>query len=268
MALPLVIKPEDLQPLIADPNLLLLDLSHPENYQQGHLPGSIHVNPGETQYGLPPAPGLLPPLERLEQLVDRIGLRTDHTLVVYDDEGGGWAGRMIWLLDSIGFSGASLLSGGAMAWQAMGYDLTAEPGTPGKADFKIAMNPRINVTLDELKDLLEDQEVVVWDARSPLEYQGLRQTAAKNGHMPGAVNYEWTRAMNPEHYLALRNLDKIKEELAMSGIDGSLPVITHCQTHHRSGLTYLLGKALGYKIRAYPGSWSEWGNHPETPVVT
>ena len=33
-----------------------------------------------------------------------------------------------------------------------------------------------------------------------------------------------------------------------------------------SGLTYLVGKALGYDIKAYDGSWSEWGNDPETPI--
>ncbi|MHA5861605.1 rhodanese-like domain-containing protein, partial [Pseudomonas aeruginosa] len=44
-------------------------------------------------------------------------------------------------------------------------------------------------------------------------------------------------------------------------------VITHCQTHHRSGFTYLVAKALGYpRVKGYAGSWSEWGNHPDTPV--
>jgi len=43
-------------------------------------------------------------------------------------------------------------------------------------------------------------------------------------------------------------------------------MITHCQSHHRSGFTYLVGKALGFNIRAYHGSWAEWGNHPTTPV--
>ena len=43
-------------------------------------------------------------------------------------------------------------------------------------------------------------------------------------------------------------------------------IITHCQTHHRSGLSYMVGRILGLDIRAYHGSWSEWGNHPETPI--
>ncbi|MDG1207545.1 MAG: sulfurtransferase, partial [Pseudomonadales bacterium] len=42
----------------------------------------------------------------------------------------------------------------------------------------------------------------------------------------------------------------------------------HCQTHHRSGLTYLIGKILGFDIRAYDGSWAEWGNDPTTPIET
>jgi thiosulfate/3-mercaptopyruvate sulfurtransferase len=44
-------------------------------------------------------------------------------------------------------------------------------------------------------------------------------------------------------------------------------VITHCQTHHRSGFTYLVAKSLGYpRVKGYAGSWGEWGNHPDTPV--
>jgi len=43
-------------------------------------------------------------------------------------------------------------------------------------------------------------------------------------------------------------------------------IITHCQTHHRSSFSWLVGKMLGLNIRAYAGSWSEWGNHPDTPV--
>jgi thiosulfate/3-mercaptopyruvate sulfurtransferase len=31
--------------------------------------------------------------------------------------------------------------------------------------------------------------------------------------------------------------------------------------------SWLVLKSLGYKnVLGYPGSWSEWGNHPDTPV--
>jgi thiosulfate/3-mercaptopyruvate sulfurtransferase len=44
-------------------------------------------------------------------------------------------------------------------------------------------------------------------------------------------------------------------------------VIVYCQTHHRSAHTYIVLKALGYPdVKGYPGSWSEWGNLPDTPI--
>ena len=57
------------------------------------------------------------------------------------------------------------------------------------------------------------------------------------------------------------------ERLAALGITPDKPTITHCQSHHRSGFTYLLGRILGFdSIRAYDGSWAEWGNLKDTPV--
>jgi thiosulfate/3-mercaptopyruvate sulfurtransferase len=54
--------------------------------------------------------------------------------------------------------------------------------------------------------------------------------------------------------------------LSKIGINPGNEIITHCQTHHRSGLTYLAAKALGYKVKGYHGSWGEWGNLYDTPV--
>ena len=104
-----------------------------------------------------------------------------------------------------------------------------------------------------------------WDARGPLEYSGEKVLAAKGGHIPGAVNFEWTAGMDLNDHLRIRH--DIAEVLQKLGITPDKEVITHCQSHRRSGFTYLVAKALGYpRVKAYAGSWSEWGNHPDTPV--
>ena len=73
--------------------------------------------------------------------------------------------------------------------------------------------------------------------------------------------------MDKNRALRLRDLESIRTELSNLGITSDKEIVTHCQTHHRSGFTYLLGKALGFpKIKAYPGSWSEWGNDPNAPI--
>ncbi len=73
--------------------------------------------------------------------------------------------------------------------------------------------------------------------------------------------------MDQTRNLRLKPLDQVLAELKAIGISPNKDTVTHCQSHHRSGLTYLLGKLLKFKsIKAYPGSWGEWGNLPETPV--
>ncbi|PYG97012.1 thiosulfate sulfurtransferase, partial [Arthrobacter stackebrandtii] len=91
--LPLVIEAADLLPRLGSPQLILVDLSSANRYVSGHIPGARFVEGKRTQLGQPPAPGLLPPQGELEKLFSELGHRDDAVYVVYDDEGGGWAGR-------------------------------------------------------------------------------------------------------------------------------------------------------------------------------
>lgn len=109
--------------------------------------------------------------------------------------------------------------------------------------------------------------VTVWDARSAEEYRGERVSARRAGHIPGAINYEWSRALLGDGSFRLRPLADIRRELAELGIIVGKPIITHCQTHHRSSFTWLLGQLLDMDIQGYPGSWSEWGNRDDSPIV-
>lgn len=264
--LPLVIEPEALESLRGHPDLLILDLSNPDNYRHAHVPGAIFVPFQHTLRGVPPAVGALPNEEQLTQLLSAIGLTADKWVVVYDDEGGGWAGRFIWLLDSVGHSKYSYLNGGIHAWLGAQLPVSQEATRPQASDYRASVTQAPSVTKEYLLANHTREDLVVWDARSPEEYMGLRANAQKAGHIPGAANFEWTRAMDRHNHLKIRDHDELIAELAALGITRDKQVVTHCQTHHRSGFTYLLGKVLGFDIKAYPGSWSEWGNDPDTPV--
>ncbi|MCQ4240326.1 rhodanese-like domain-containing protein [Stutzerimonas stutzeri] len=264
-SLPLVIEPAELVERLEAPELILVDLTSPSRYAEGHLPGARFVDPRSTQRGQPPAPGLLPEKAHLEDLFGALGHRPDAVYVVYDDEGGGWAGRFIWLLDVIGHHRYHYLNGGLHAWLAEQRSLSLDVPAAIKANASLSLDSAPIATRDYIESRLGAEDLVIWDARSPQEYRGEKALTARAGHIPGAINFEWTAAMDPARALRIR--EDIAEQLQALGISPDKEVITHCQTHHRSGFTYLLAKALGYpRVKGYAGSWGEWGNLPDTPI--
>ena len=270
MKLDLIIEPEQLEAYFNDPelkaNLKIIDLSQVQTYAQAHVPSAVHIKPFELMGGIPPATGKLPTLEQLSSLFARIGYSPEQHIVVYDDEGGGWAGRFIWTLDILGHKSYSYLNGGIHAWLKEGYSISDESPQITPSNPSLTIHSKVLAELDEVLESLEDDNIKIWDARSAEEYAGTKITAQRNGHIPGAVNLDWLDTIDKNKNLRLLPLQQLQEKLSALGIKTDNKIITHCQSHHRSGLTYLIAKALGYDVKAYDGSWSEWGNHPHTPI--
>jgi thiosulfate/3-mercaptopyruvate sulfurtransferase len=263
--LPLLIEPAQLACRLDAPELILVDLTSSARYAAGHIPGAHFVDPKRTQLGQPPAPGLLPELAQLEQLFGELGHNPDAVYVLYDDEGGGWAGRFIWLLDVIGHRNYHYLDGGLLAWQAENRELSTQLPPAGTHAVSLSIDAAPTASREYLQSRLGAADLAIWDARAPGEHSGAKALAQKAGHIPGAVNFEWTAGMDPTRALRIRQ--DIQAQLDSRGITADKEIITHCQTHHRSGFTYLVAKILGYpRVKAYAGSWGEWGNHPDTPV--
>ena len=265
MALPLLIEATELQQQLNDNNLLIVDLCSDEQYRLGHIPGAVHVAPRELVLGEPPAPGRLPHKEQLDALFSRLGLTPETHVVCYDDEGGGWAGRLIWTLDVIGHNNYSYLNGGIHAWRGEGLDTETTANQPESNEVSVTIDSAQLTSAEDIMASLDNNDFAVWDARSPGEHNGTKVLAQRGGRIPGAINCEWTSLMDPNRQLRIR--EDAQEVLQQLGLTADKDIVTHCQTHHRSGFTYLVAKILGYpRIRAYPGSWSDWGNRDDTPV--
>ena len=267
--LPLIIEPAELESALGQDNLLILDLGKADTYQQAHVPGAISVAPADIQLGIKPGPGKLPTQQMLTLLFSRLGLTPDTHVVVYDDDGGPWAGRMIWVLDSIGHKHYSFLNGGIHSWLAEKRQVESTANTPVASEFEVTnIDTSVSITKEALLESIEKKDTQIWDARSYKEYTGEKAVSARGGHIPGAKCYEFTQALDTTRALRLRDLNEIKSELNDLGINGEQTIVSHCQTHRRSGISYIVCKALGWHMKAYDGSWSEWGNDANTPVVT
>ena len=268
----LLIEAEDLLPHIGHENLRIVDLCRSSVYDQLHIPHAIHVKPKQLVRQEEQASGLLPDIEGLQALLDYLNISAQHHVVVYDDEGGAWAGRLIWTLHCLGFYQVSLLNGGIHAW--LGAGLTTSSKVPSLAPVAAVFEmdqsnlQQYRIEYPELLAKVTDHTTQIWDCRTVEEYTGLRLAARRGGHIPNARHFEWSTALNRENHLKLHPLERTQQRLEQLGFNLKQPVVVYCQSHHRSGLAYILGRLLGWPIQAYDGAWSEWGNRLDSPIIT
>ncbi len=259
-----------------DPQVRIIESNEdPLLYTSGHIPGAIEVDWTAD---------LNDPLRRdylnrneFEALMSRIGVTPNMLLVFYGDRNNWWATYAFWVFQLFGHINAKIMDGGRLKWEKEKRAMTREkpryPPTqyaaPDRDDHKIrAFREHVLQHVNAGKPLV--------DVRSPQEYSGERlhmpdypnEGALRGGHIPGAYNVPWSRAINPEDgtFLAADDLRRIYEE--EKGLNSNDEVVVYCRIGERSSHTwFVLTYLLGYEnVRNYDGSWTEWGNLVNVPI--
>lgn len=265
--LPLILSPEQLEAELDRPDIVLVDLCKPEVFAQAHLPRAVHLDYKQIVGVQKPVMGLLPPADDFAAVLATVGATPDKFIVAYDDEGGGRAARFLWTLDVAGHQHYALLDGGIHAWAAQNRPLTSETYAPAHGHYDVCFGEQGVADRDYILARLHDPAVQLLDTRTAEEYNGTKKLAQRAGHIPGAVNFNWTDALDLNNQLLLRDSTELRDTFNTLGITGDKEIIVYCQSHHRSAHTYILLKQLGYRrIRGYPGAWSDWGNQADTPI--
>ena len=147
--------------------------------------------------------------------------------------------------------------------------VVCKPAQPSDGNYNATRLPYAIADKGYILTSLNDPDIVILDVRTPAEFSGQDLRAARGGHIPGAVNMDWTLAIDRDRNLRLKPEHELHKMLRERGVTADKEVVTYCQTHHRSAHTYIVLKSLGFsRIRGYDGSWSEWGNDPMMPIVS
>ncbi len=266
--LPLLVEPGQIEPLMGDDNLIIISVDSEQRYSERHVPTAVHLSYSKLITKGKFAQGLFPQIETINETLSSIGLTPEKHVVAYDDEGNGRASRLLLTLDAIGHTRFSLLNGGLTAWASEGFPLHVESEFREPSHYQAKFIGNNVVDKDYILERLNDENIILIDTRSHDEFTGLQPLAKRSGHIPGAINIDWKLNKDPARHSRLKSDDKILEMLQDRRITKDKEIIAYCQTCHRSSLTYIMLKQVGYpNIKCYPGSWSEWGNCDDTPVI-
>ncbi len=263
----MIVSARELAALSETGNVRIVDLRPDKECADGTIPGAIRLDYARLVRKLGKAEGMLPTHADLEILVNELGILPDHRVVAYDSSSGIRATRLLWTLSVIGHSDCALLDGGFGAWKSAGLAVTDSAATVEPVSHPLEINPSEIANLDYVLESLGQADRCMVDVRSAGEYAGSDVRAERGGHIPGAVHYEWLNVLDRDRGSALRDAASIRRELTDLGVTPEKEIIRYCQSNRRSAHTFVVLKWLGYpRVRAYEGSWSDWGNTKSVPV--
>ncbi len=262
-----ITEPDPLLATLSADNLVIIDLGSATEYQRGHISGALSLHVGQLRLGTLPAPGLLPNQRNLEQTLRSLGINNDSHVVAYDHANNVNACRLLWTLEAVSHTRHSLLNGGMSAWLDAGLPIQTISNSASIGSIDVTINPTVCADRDYVLQSLNKPHIKILDARSPEEYHGLKSASLRKGHIPNALNLNWLDTIDPTNSCRFKPAEELLALLADRGIDQADEIIVHCQTHQRSAHSFVMLKALGFKVRGYAGSWSEWGNDPQLPIA-
>jgi len=278
---PVVAAPSDflvttdwLEKNLNNPKLRLIEVSVDTGvYERGHIQGAVNFK-WHTDL-VDPVKRDIASKENFEKLLRQAGVNNDSTIVIYGDSNNWFAAWGAWVFDVYGVKNVKLLDGGRKKWEAEKRPLTplatqVAAGNVKVSDANNALRARL---IDVVAIANKKSDTALVDIRSPDEFTGkifapagVQETAIRAGHIPGAVNVPWGQAVAEDG--TFKSPEELKKVYAAVGIDGKKPIITYCRIGERSSHTWFaLSKILGYNVKNYDGSWTEYGNSVGNPVI-
>lgn len=260
-----IISSEELNQNLRSENWVIVDCrtgSGKDDYLQSHIPNARYAHldndlsgeiiPGKT--GRHP----LPSKTAAAQFFSTLGIGPHTQVVVYDDNHGGFAARLWWMLNWLGHEKVALLEGGWEKWQADNLPIHTELPKVIPTQFLIKESNFSAVDASFVENASKTSSHLIIDSRTAPRYRGEHEPIDPiAGHIPNAINLPFPNNLKDGKFLSKEDL-KQRFETALEGQTADKTIfycgsgVTAC--HNILAMKHAgLGTAL-----LYSGSWSDW----------
>jgi thiosulfate/3-mercaptopyruvate sulfurtransferase len=269
-----VVQADWLEQNVDNPKVRIIEVStEPGIYERGHIKNAAkivwHTDLVDT------VNRDIASAKNFQKLAQRIGINQDTTIVLYGDKNNWFAAWGAWVFNIYGAKDVRILDGGRVKWEKDGRALTtAVPAfKAGNFTTRVAdKSLRATLLQDVLPVAKKRVKADLIDIRGADEFSGkifaapgFQELAVRAGHIPGAINVPWGLNVNADG--TFKTVAELKKLYADKGVDGKQNIITYCRIGERSSLTwFVLSEILGYNVKNYDGSWTEYGNSVGVPI--
>jgi thiosulfate/3-mercaptopyruvate sulfurtransferase len=256
---------------LSDPSLVLLQIGEKSDFEKGHIPGAQFLE--YDSISTPHGQGLmleLPPVGQLVSVFENLGVsNTSHVILYFGTDRVTPTTRVYWTLDYLGLGNrTSILDGGLPAWRSAGKPIaTKDNRRPAKGSIKPAPHKEIVADAAWVSSHLFQPGVTIIDARTPEYYTGKESDGnPRDGHIPGATNLPYLSVMNGDTN-KFKSPDQLRSLFSAAGLKPGNLMVSYCHIGQRATLLYFTAKMLGFPAKMYDGSWEDWSQRKDLPIV-
>ena len=232
-----------------------------QEFIKSHIPGACFFDIDKIKDDETDLPHMLPPSEKFNSAVRKLGVGDGHKVVIYDGFGMRSAARLWWMFKVFGFSDVVVLDGGFPKWVKENRLITAELSTKEIRHLTIFEDKSLVADSDDVLRATKLNHCSIIDARSEGRFLGKDpepRSGLRSGSIESSINVPYETLLNDD--FTFKKKEEILDIFSQKGVVFNNYIITTCGSGVTAAVLYLALDEIGCtKISLYDGSWAEWG---------